>query len=363
MEDVVINNIKELSFYKNKRVFITGHTGFKGTWLSIWLDQLGANLKGYALEPENSHDLYNLVSNEIKIQSVIADIRDKQKLENEILDFQPDIIFHLAAQPLVKKSYENPIETFEVNTIGTANVLEAVRKLEKQCSLVLITTDKVYENKEWIYPYRETDRLGGYDPYSASKATAELVISSFRNSFFNLEQYQIHKKSIASARAGNVIGGGDWAANRIIPDIVKALQSNQAIEIRNPQSVRPWQHVLEPLFGYLLLGAKLYDNPLKYSGAWNFGPLPDSTFTVEDLVNKSIEIWGNGSYKITKQENQVHEANLLKLDISKSVDQLGWKPCLSAQETIEWTIGWYKKEKQNYNLIANQILDYTQRIN
>lgn len=354
-----MDKIKELSFYKNKRVFITGHTGFKGTWLSIWLDQLGANLMGYALEPENSHDLYNLVSNEIKIQSVIADIRDKQKLENEILDFQPDIIFHLAAQPLVKKSYENPIETFEVNTIGTANVLEAVRKLEKQCSLVLITTDKVYENKEWVYPYRETDRLGGYDPYSASKATAEIVISSFRDSFFNLEKYQQHKKALASARAGNVIGGGDWAANRIIPDIVKALQSNQAIEIRNPQSVRPWQHVLEPLFGYLLLGAKLYDNPMKYSGAWNFGPLPDSTFTVEDLVNKSIEIWGNGSYKITKQENQVHEANLLKLDISKSVDQLGWKPCLSAQETIEWTIGWYKN-RNSYGYTLQQINKYQQ---
>ena len=359
MEAVVMNKVKELSFYKNKRVFITGHTGFKGTWLSIWLDQLGANLKGYALEPENSFDLYNQIANEINIQSVIADIRSKQSLENEILSFQPDIIFHLAAQPLVKKSYENPIETFEVNTIGTANVLEAARKLEKQCSLVLITTDKVYENKEWVYPYRETDRLGGYDPYSASKATAELVISSFRNSFFNLEQYQIHKKSIASARAGNVIGGGDWAANRIIPDIVKALQSNQAIEIRNPQSVRPWQHVLEPLFGYLLLGVKLYDNPLKYSGAWNFGPLPDSTFTVEDLVNKSIEIWGNGAYKITKHENQVHEANLLKLDISKSVDQLGWKPCLSAQETIEWTIGWYKNWN-SYDYILQQINKYQQ---
>ena len=185
------------------------------------------------------------------------------------------------------------------------------------------------------------------------------MISSFRSSFFNIEKYQIHKKSIASARAGNVIGGGDWAANRIIPDIVKALQSNQAIEIRNPQSVRPWQHVLEPLFGYLLLGVKLYDNPLKYSGAWNFGPLPDSTFTVEDLVNKSIEIWGNGAYKITKQENQVHEANLLKLDISKSVDQLEWKPYLSAQETIEWTIGWYKNWN-SYDYILQQINKYQQ---
>ena len=282
--------------YRDKKVFLTGHTGFKGSWLLVWLHSLGAKVKGYALAPENSEDLYNQINGDGLCESVIADIRDKDRLKEEIISFQPDFIFHLAAQPLVRLSYELPVYTFEVNTLGTAYVLDALRYVEKACNVIIITTDKVYENKEWHYPYRENDRLGGYDPYSASKATAELVVGSFQNSFFNKKEYARHKKSISSARAGNVIGGGDWAKDRIIPDIVRALQQNKNIEVRNPYAVRPWQHVIEPLSGYLLLGQKLVEDPIKYAEAWNFGPVQDDTFTVQDLVKEAISVWGSGHY-------------------------------------------------------------------
>lgn len=346
-------------YYKGKRVFLTGHTGFKGSWMLSWLHALGAEVKGYALAPDNEADHFNIIKGAELCESVIGDIRDKNKLEKEIIDFQPDYIFHLAAQPLVRLSYQIPSETFEVNAIGTAHVLDAVRKLVKPCVVILITTDKVYENKEWHYPYRETDRLGGYDPYSASKACAELIISSYRNSFFPTEGYETHQKSIASARAGNVIGGGDWAKDRIIPDIVRALSKNEPIEVRNPDAVRPWQHVLEPIGGYLHLGTKMTDDPIRYADAWNFGPFMEDNLTVKQLVESAIEIWGMGSYHTPQYDKPLHEAKLLKLDINKTVNELKWRPKMNAETAIKWTLQHYQEKLSNSNSVTPlQIRDY-----
>ena len=346
-------------YYKGKRVFLTGHTGFKGSWLLAWLHLLGADVKGYALAPDQETDLYHVLHGDTLCQSVIADIQDKSRLEKELLSFEPDFVFHLAAQPLVRLSYEIPSETFAVNAIGTAYVLDAVRLLKKPCTVVLITTDKVYENKEWHYPYRENDRLGGYDPYSASKACAELVIDSYRNSFFNRSQYNEHKKAIASARAGNVIGGGDWAKDRIIPDIVRALSKGDPITVRNPVAIRPWQHVLEPLGGYLHLGTKLVDDPVRYAESWNFGPLPDDNLTVEHLVQLAIAYWGAGEFVKPAAKGEPHEAGLLKLDISRAINELHWKPLYDARTAIEKTLAWYNApEGESRSLIMHQITAY-----
>jgi len=330
------------SAYKGKRVFLTGHTGFKGSWLLYWLHRIGAEVKGYALAPEKPQDLYPQMKGDELCQSIIADIRDRERLIKEIIDFQPDFVFHLAAQPLVRRSYEIPEETFSVNVMGTSHVLDAIKELDKPCVGVMITTDKVYENKEQNYAYRETDRLGGYDPYSASKACAELVISSYRNSFFNPINYAIHHKSIASARAGNVIGGGDWAQDRVIPDIVRALQKDETVILRNPRAVRPWQHVLDPLFGYLWLGACLLDNPRDFSEAWNFGPDQEDKRSVKELANMFIEFWGAGSYEVPDSKSMIHEAGLLILDINKSKSKLDWKPLWNSTKAIEKTVSWYK---------------------
>jgi CDP-glucose 4,6-dehydratase len=346
--------------YQGKKVFLTGHTGFKGAWLLQWLHVLGAQVKGYALAPEQEEDLYNLIQGDTLCESVIADLRDREKLEAEIVAFQPDFIFHLAAQPLVRLSYEIPADTFAINAIGTAYVLDAVRQLEKPCTIVLITTDKVYENKEWVYPYRETDRLGGYDPYSASKACAELVINSYVQSFFNPAAYEQHRKGIAVGRAGNVIGGGDWAKDRIIPDIVRALRNEAPVTVRNPKAVRPWQHVLEPLGGYLLLGARLADNPLGFSGAWNFGPYAEDNKLVEELVQDALEIWGSGTYDKPVLVGQPHEAGLLKLDISKAVNELNWKPQYAASKAIAKTLQWYKAYSQDPATIQQFTLEQIQ---
>lgn len=329
------------SYYSGKKVFLTGHTGFKGTWMMALLHQLGADVKGYALAPEDSAPFHNLFS-DLDIKSVIADIRDRKQLTEEITSFQPDYIFHLAAQPLVLLSYEIPSETFEVNVVGTANLLEAAKQLEKPCNIVVITTDKVYDNKEHHGLYKEEDRLGGYDPYSASKACTELVVDSFRNSFFNIKDIAIHNKALASARAGNVIGGGDFSKNRIIPDTAKALLQGKEILVRNPGSVRPWQHVLEPVCGYLLLGARMNDDPASFSQAFNFGPQPEDHLTVKELVELALKTWGSGKMEVSTNGAAMHEANLLKLDITKAADQLSWKPQLSAAEAIEWSMGWYK---------------------
>jgi CDP-glucose 4,6-dehydratase len=343
--------------FKGKKVFITGHTGFKGSWMTKWLSMLGAELKGYALAPENSFDLFDTAEIESCCNSIIANVLDIEKLRFEINDFQPDFVFHLAAQPLVRLSYDIPIDTFNINVIGTANVLEVIRGIDKPVVAVMITTDKVYENIEQDYYYKESDRLGGYDPYSASKAAAELVISSYRNSFFNNSAYNTHKKSIASARAGNVIGGGDWAMDRIVPDIVRALNSNQAVEVRNPSAVRPWQHVLEPISGYLHLAAQMSKNPIQYNSSWNFGPHADDTFTVEDLVKISINKWGAGSYVFPNEVTAPHEAGLLKLDIEKSINELSWQPKLNSKQAIEWTLDFYKSNDPK-TYLEKQIKEY-----
>jgi CDP-glucose 4,6-dehydratase len=342
MENLVsLHNLQ--SYYKGKNVFLTGHTGFKGSWLAAWLHILGAHVKGYALEPEYENSLYALLPAATVKESIIADIRNKEKLTAELLSFQPDMVFHLAAQPLVRRSYQLPAETFEVNAVGTANLLEVVNRLEKKCTVIIITTDKVYENREQDILYKETDTLGGYDPYSASKACTEIVVSAFRNSFFNPAAYGKHQKAIASARAGNVIGGGDWSQDRIVPDIVRSLMVDKPVSVRNPSAVRPWQHVLEPLGGYLLLGGLLHSGTGNISNAYNFGPLPNDHLPVKDLVNYAVQYWGSGTWLDASDNTQPHEAHLLQLDISLAAAELNWTPKLSAQEAIEWTINWYKQ--------------------
>jgi CDP-glucose 4,6-dehydratase len=358
MEKVELN--KALAdFYRGKKVFVTGHTGFKGVWFINWLYLLGAEIKGYSLPPENELSLFTITKSNIAFENVYADIRNKEQLRKEIDAFKPDIIFHLAAQALVRRSYEIPSETFDINAVGTANILEALIHLDKKCSVILITTDKVYENKEIDYHYKEEDVLGGYDPYSASKAAAEIVINSFRNSFFNIAQYAKHQKAIISARAGNVIGGGDWSKDRIIPDIVRSLQKKQPIEVRNPNAVRPWQHVLEPLNGYLQVGMLAYNDHTKISTAYNFGPASSDHLPVNELVDIAITNWGSGKWNDTSDKNQVHEAGLLKLDITKARKELNWEPKLNSQQAIEWTINWYKQDETNlFNFTLEQIKQY-----
>jgi CDP-glucose 4,6-dehydratase len=357
MENLV-NQQTLQNYYKGKRVFITGHTGFKGSWLMAWLHQLGATVKGYALAPEYDECLFNVLEPLNLCESIIADIRNRQKLKEEVLSFQPDYIFHLAAQPLVRRSYQLPAETFEVNAVGTANLLEAVNQLTNKCSVIIITTDKVYENKEQDILYNETDVLGGYDPYSASKACTEIVVSSFRNSFFNTDKIEQHKKAIVSVRAGNVIGGGDFSEDRIVPDIICALKQQKTIEVRNPGAVRPWQHVLEPLAGYLLAGGLLHNDPLQYTGAYNFGPEPADHLTVKELVELAIKTWQSGDWKDTHDPTQLHEAKLLKLDISKAKTKLNWHPKLNAVTAIEWTINWYSETEDVADFTFQQINDY-----
>jgi CDP-glucose 4,6-dehydratase len=347
--------------YRGKKVFITGHTGFKGSWLSLWLQESGAQLKGYALRPDKK-SLYTSIQKKLKIRSVYADIRNSKKLEKEILNFQPDYIFHLAAQPLVRYSYSHPLETFEVNAMGTAYLLQAVTKLKKKCCVVLVTTDKVYENKEGNQAFKEADKLGGYDPYSSSKASAEIIIQSYRLSFFHPDNFSKHKKSIASVRAGNVIGGGDYSKDRIIPDIFEALRKNKPVKIRNPRSVRPWQHVLDPLAGYLLLGVKMSSDPVNYSSAYNFGPDKNDVMNVEELVQTAIRSYGSGTYKIEADATNLHEAGFLMLDNEKAKNEIQWKPVFNSKEAIGQTMNWYanslQKKSNNYMLCLEDIRNY-----
>lgn len=335
--------IANFKSFRGKRVFVTGHTGFKGTWLILILNLLGAKTKGYSLAPDLVNHLYNLINGDQLCESVIADIRDKEKLTKAIAEFQPDYIFHLAAQPLVRLSYLSPTETFETNINGTVNLLEAARQMEKECHLVLITTDKVYENKNIAnYRYSESDRLGGYDPYSSSKACSELVISSYRNSFFNPDIYDRHYKALAVARAGNVIGGGDWAKDRLVPDVFRALLRQDPVLLRNAQAIRPWQHVLEPLFGYLRLAERLTVDPKKYSQAYNFGPNPAGCLTVEELVKTILQHWGSGSYRIQQIDEGMYESHSLLLDIGKAETELDWVPIFDSNQTVALTTEWYK---------------------
>ncbi len=343
MESLVeIKNIEK--YYYNKKVFITGHTGFKGSWLIFWLKKLGAQVKGYSLKPEKN-SLYNYLDGDSIIDhSEISDINDFNNLKKSIIDFQPDYIFHLAAQALVRKSYDETLNTFNTNIIGTANILNSLKSLNKKCSIIIITTDKVYENLEWNYPYRENDKLGGYDPYSSSKAAAELIVNSYRKSFFNFKNYNSHQKNISSVRAGNVIGGGDWSEDRLFADLAKSFSKNQPLLVRNPDSIRPWQHVLEPLSAYLLIGAKSYNMPMKYSKAWNIGPYNSSNLSVKDVIEISIKYWEKSKAVFQhKKDNQFHEAKILKLDISNALNLLKWKPVLEIKDSVRMTVQWYKK--------------------
>jgi len=340
--------------FNGKHVFLTGHTGFKGAWLLQILNLAGAKVKGYALEPETSKDLYSTINGDKLCDSVIADIRDFKTLYNEIIAFQPDFIFHLAAQPLVRKSYEKPLYTWEVNVNGTAHVLEVCKSLEKKCAVICITTDKVYENNEKGIPFLESDPLGGYDPYSASKAGAELVIATYRNSFFGPES----PINVASARAGNVIGGGDFAADRIVPDFVRAHMGNAHMNVRRPDAIRPWQHVLEPLAGYLKLAIELY-NDKKFAQAYNFGPHTNDVLTVKELIEEASNIWPGVNVEFAQVPEGVHEAGVLMLNIDKAMNELNFKPVWTAKESIKQTIDWYKDSlTPEITKCKTQILNY-----
>lgn len=355
--------------YEGKKVLVTGHTGFKGSWLSIWLTELGAKVIGYSLEPPTEPNLFEAINLKDKITHIIGDVRDERHLLSVFEKYQPIFVFHLAAQPLVKFSYKEPKLTYETNIMGTVNVLEAIRKTRSVRVCIIVTSDKCYENKEWVYGYRETDPMGGYDPYSSSKGCAELVTAAYRSSFFNPEEFgRSHNVALSSVRAGNVIGGGDWGEDRLIPDCVKALSQNKAIVIRNPLSTRPWQYILEPLTGYLLLGTLMYEDGTKYSSAWNFGPNDESIISVEGLVKLVIKHWGGATYTIDASAHP-HEAALLKLDASKASALLGWKPIYDIHEAVKKTINWYKnfynnsiKKEGLYEFTASEIWKYVNRM-
>lgn len=347
--------------FAGKRVFLTGHTGFKGAWLLQILNGLGADVKGYSLAPEKDKDLYIQVGGDkLCYSSVLADVCDLKNLQGEMVRFEPHFVFHLAAQSLVRRSYDMPVESFMVNTMGTAHILEAMRGLPGECMGLMITTDKVYENPERGVAFTEEDKLGGYDPYSASKAAAEIVVSSFRRSFFNPDKYEQHRKSIASVRAGNVIGGGDYSDDRIIPDIVRAIESLNTVTLRNPRSVRPWQHVLEPLSAYLLLAAKMVEEPQRFSAAFNFGPDKGDELSVEELTKIFLKAYGRDvQYEVEQSDKNPHEANLLLLDSSKAHNELGWKPKLNARQAIEWSAEWYAdKSRSAHEKCSAQIEKY-----
>lgn len=353
----MFNNI-----YAGKKVFLTGHTGFKGSWLSLWLTMLGAKVCGYSLAPNTNPSMFSELNIESKIEkSINGNILDVEALEKSIFDFQPDIVFHLAAQPLVRLSYSEPVLTYQTNVIGSLNVLEAARKCKSVKAFVNVTTDKCYENKEINRGYREDEPMGGYDMYSSSKGCVEIMSSSYRRSFLQDE----NAFAMATARAGNVIGGGDWALDRLIPDCVIAINNDEKIEIRNPIAVRPWQHVLEPLSGYLLLGQKLLEYGKQYADGFNFGPDEDSILKVADVAQKVVEFYGKGEVVVQKRDN-LHEAGLLMLNIEKAAKVLGWHPSLTADEAIQKTVEWYKNFYSSdidiYNFTLKQIEDYSSKI-
>lgn len=333
------------NFYCGKRVLVTGHTGFKGSWLSIWLHELGAEVVGVSQDPFTNRDNYVLsgIGNKM-IADLRSDICDGQKMKEIFQKYQPEVVFHLAAQPLVRYSYEQPVETYEANVMGTIHVMEAIRATSSVKVGVMITTDKCYDNKEQMRGYKEDDPFGGYDPYSSSKGACEIAIQSWRRSFFNPEDYgKKHHVSLASVRAGNVIGGGDWALDRIIPDCIKALEQDKVIDIRSPKAIRPWEHVLEPLSGYMLLAKKQWEHPTEFCEGWNFGPESESVSTVWEVATELIKNYGKGELKDSSDPNAVHEAKLLMLDITKAKTKLGWKPRMNMQQCMELVADWYKR--------------------
>jgi CDP-glucose 4,6-dehydratase len=350
--------------WSGKRVLLTGHTGFKGSWLSLWLQQKGAELCGLALNPPTKLNIFQDAAVERGMRSVIGDIRNTDLVKKTLFEHRPEIVFHLAAQPLVRSSYDDPIGTYTTNVIGTASVLEAVRHTDSVRAVVVVTTDKCYENREWEWPYRETDRLGGYDPYSNSKACTELVVSAYRSSFFHPTAYSRHGVAIASVRAGNVIGGGDWAEDRLVPDIIRAFIDGRPVRIRNPRAIRPWQHVLEPLRGYIRVAETSYDDGVAGGEAWNFGPEQSDAQPVEWIVRQLAEVWGDGASWELEDTAQPHEAHTLKLDWSKAQHRLGWAPKLRLQEALAMTAEWYRlklKEHDMHQFTIAQIQAYEDR--
>lgn len=329
------------TFWTGKRVLITGHTGFKGGWLSLWLQQLGAEIVGYALEPPTQPSLFEVAQVGQGMESVLGDVRDPAHLQAIFSRHRPEIVFHLAAQALVRDSYQFPVETYATNVMGTVHLLEAVRQTGGVRVVVNITSDKCYENREWVWGYRETEPLGGYDPYSNSKGCAELVTSAYRNSFFNPADFQRHGVALASVRAGNVIGGGDWARDRLIPDIMRAFLAGQPVIIRNPHAIRPWQHVLEPLIGYLELAEQLWQHGPDYAEGWNFGPNDDDAKPVSWIVEYLAALWGGQSRWVLDGGNHPHEAHYLKLDCSKAKMRLGWRPRWNLEQALTRTVDWY----------------------
>ena len=347
--------------WSGKRVLLTGHTGFKGGWLSLWLQQKGVELCGIALEPPTKMNLFEDAHVERGMRSVIGDIRDANMLKQTFAEHRPEIVFHLAAQPLVRSSYEDPLRTYSTNVMGTANVLEVARKSEGLRAIIVITTDKCYENCEWEWPYRETDRLGGYDPYSNSKACAELVVSAYRNSFFNAADYSRHGVAVATVRAGNVIGGGDWAEDRLIPDIMRAIMRGEPVRIRNPHAIRPWQYVLEPLSGYLMLAEKLWEDGAAYGEAWNFGPNDEDAKPVSWIVDRLTNTWGEGASWVLDDGDHPHEAHYLKLDCSKAKSRLNWQPRWHLEDTLSAIVDWYHGRQTGEDMRAvtlRQIVAY-----
>jgi CDP-glucose 4,6-dehydratase len=343
--------------FQKKRVLITGDTGFKGSWLAYWLHHLGAEVYGFALPPERDYDHYTVLGLEKLICHKDGDVRKFPQVRDFMKKIQPEFVFHLAAQPLVRKSYNEPKLTLDTNISGTVNILEAVRVTPSVKVLTVITSDKCYKNKEWFWGYRENDELGGKDPYSASKAAAEIIYFAYQESFFN-DRPQF---GAASVRAGNVIGGGDWSTDRIVPDCIRALENNKPIELRNPHATRPWQHVLEPLSGYLLLASRIYEKPKQFRGSYNFGPESQEMHTVNEIANELISFWGTGEIKITKRENDPPEAGLLHLNCDKAHHYLGWYPKWGFKKTVEQTANWYKSVKEGENaesITKQQIIEY-----
>jgi CDP-glucose 4,6-dehydratase len=330
------------SFWRGLRVLLTGHTGFKGSWLSLWLDALGAKITGYALDPPTRPSLFEQANLVGSVHSICADIRDFQRLKSAIEECRADIVFHMAAQSVVRRGYEDPIETYSSNVMGTINVLEAIRQLNQPCVVVNVTSDKCYSNREWVWGYRENEPMGGRDPYSNSKGCAELVTSAYRESFFPPESLDRHRVAIASARAGNAIGGGDWTSDQLIPDLMRAFLAGQPCPIRNPSAIRPWQFVLEPLHGYLLLAERLAQDACRFACGWNFGPAEMDAKSVSWIADELVRSWGNGASWIRDAALHPPEAHFLKLDASKARAFLGWRPVLPLQQTLDWVVEWYR---------------------
>ncbi|MEW6053646.1 MAG: CDP-glucose 4,6-dehydratase [Nitrospirota bacterium] len=347
-------------FWKGKKVLITGHTGFKGSWLSLWLQSKGALVTGYALPPHTVPNLFDAAQIADGMISIIGDIRNLDFLQSVVAEHRPEIIYHMAAQALVRHSYSYPVETYSTNVMGTLNVLEAIRHTDSVRAAVIITSDKCYENKEWVWGYRENDPMGGHDPYSSSKGCAELIVSAYRNSFFSSDDTS-RSLAVASTRAGNVIGGGDWSKDRLIPDIMNAFIEKRSVVIRNPNAIRPWQHVLDPLSGYLLLAEKLWTEGRKFSQAWNFGPDENDMISVLKITEFLSHLWGDGARWEFDSSRNPHEAHCLRLDCSKARNILGWSPKLNVQKALEWTMEFYRKyhrEEDVLQLLKNQITRY-----